>query len=81
MTMLRPMKHSHPDKTVLYLSVQIVKRLKSKRMDEFESLKKFAKKSVKGGEFLFHSALNFVFLLGLIEYHPKTDSFEYVGSK
>jgi hypothetical protein len=28
---------------------------------------------------LFLPALNFLYLMGLIEYHPKTDAVEYVG--
>jgi hypothetical protein len=28
---------------------------------------------------LFLPALNFLYLLGLIDYHPKTDAVEYVG--
>lgn len=31
------------------------------------------------GDVLFLPSLNFLYLLGLIEYHPKTDSIEYVG--
>jgi len=56
--MLRPTKHSHPDRTVI---------------------RKFAKKSVGGGDVLFLPALNFLYLMGLIDYRPKTDSVEYVG--
>lgn len=36
-------------------------------------------KSVIGGEVLFLPALNFLYLMGLIEYRPKTDALEYVG--
>lgn len=32
------------------------------------------KARIKGGDVLFLPALNFLFLLGLIDYHPKTDS-------
>ncbi len=77
--MLRPNKHSHPDKTVINLSMLILLRLKKQRIEEYESLRDFAKKQIVGAEFLFLPALNFLFLLGLIEYRPKNDSFEYVG--
>ena len=77
--MLRPTKHSHPDRTVIYLSVQILKKIMKCRSEEYSELRKFAKKSVKGGDALFLAALNFLYLLGLVEYHPKTDLVEYVG--
>jgi hypothetical protein len=37
------------------------------------------RKAVGGGDVLFLPSLNFLYVLGLIEYHPKTDSVEYVG--
>lgn len=77
--MLRPTKHSHPDRTVVSLSLLLLSRLRARRLDEYGALCKFAKKSVAGGDVLFLPALNFLYLLGLIEYRPKTDSVEYVG--
>ena len=32
-----------------------------------------------GGDVLFLPALNFLYLMGLIDYRPKTDAVEYVG--
>lgn len=77
--MLQPTKHSHPDRTVINVSLLLLSRLKARRIDEYDMLRKFAKKSVLGGEVLFLPALNFLYLLGLIEYRPKTDAVEYVG--
>jgi hypothetical protein len=77
--MLRPTKHSHPDRTVINLSLLLLVRLKKGRLEDYEALRKYAKKVIIGGDILFLSALNFLFLLGLIEYHPKTDAIEYVG--
>ena len=34
---------------------------------------------LRGTSSLFLPSLNFLFLLGLVEYHPKTDAIEYVG--
>lgn len=79
--MLRPTKHSHPDRTVINMSLLLLSRLKTRRLDEYDILRKFAKKSVSGGDALFLPALNFLYLLGLIEYRPKTDAVEYVGQK
>lgn len=77
--MLRPTKHSHPDRTVIYMSLLLLARLKSRRVDEYDVLRKFAREQVVGGDVLFLPALNFLYLLGLIEYRPKTDAVEYVG--
>lgn len=78
--MLRPTKHSHPDRTVISMALLLLKHLKTSRVDEYDVLRKFAKKSVVGGDALFLPALNFLYLMGLIEYRPKTDAVEYVGS-
>jgi hypothetical protein len=77
--MLKPTKHSHPDRTVINVSLLLLARLKACRVDEYDVLRKFAKKSVSGGDVLFLPALNFLYLMGLIEYRRKTDAVEYVG--
>ncbi len=77
--MLRPTKHSHPDRTVIYVSLRLLARLKTHRLDDYDGLREYAKKTVPGGEVLFLPALSFLYLLGLIEYRPKIDAMEYVG--
>jgi hypothetical protein len=77
--MLRPTKHSHPDRTVINVALLLLIRLKARRVDEYEVLRTYAKKMVRGGDILFLPALNFLFLLGLADYRPKTDSIEYLG--
>lgn len=77
--MLRPTKHSHPDRTVVGVALVLLGRLKLRRLEDYESLRRLARKSVAGGDVLFLPALNFLFLLGLVEYRPKTDSLEYLG--
>lgn len=77
--MLRPTKHSHPDRTVINVSLLLLARLKTRRLEDYDSLRKYAKKAVVGGDVLFLPALNFLFLMGLIDYRPKTDAVEYVG--
>ena len=77
--MLRPSKHSHPDQTVINLSCHFLMKLKKKRQMKFDDLKNDAKKIIRGGESLFLPTINFLFLLGVIEYRPKVDSFEYTG--
>ncbi len=77
--MLRPTKHSHPDRTVVGVALVLLGRLKSRRLDEYDDLRKYARKAIAGGDVLFLPALNFLFLLGLVEYRPKNDSLEYLG--
>lgn len=77
--MLRPTKHSHPDRTVVGVSLVLLRRLKSRRFDEYDALRKYARKAIAGGDILFLPALDFLFLLGLVEYRPKNDSLEYMG--
>ena len=77
--MLRPSKHSHPDRTVVNVSLLLLSRLRKRRLEGYSALRSYAKKAVSGGDVLFQPALNFLFLLGLIEYRPKTDAIEYVG--
>lgn len=79
--MLRPTKHSHPDRTVINLSLLLLTRLRTRRLATFSDLLAFARKSVASGEVLFLPSMNFLYILGLVEYHPKTDSFEYVGQQ
>lgn len=78
--MLRPTKHTHPDRTVINVSLLLLARLKLRRLDDYDNLRKYAKKTVSGGDVLFLPALNFLYLMGLIDYRPKTDAVEYVGS-
>ncbi len=79
--MLRPTKHSHPDRTVLYASTLILTRLKKKRLANYTELLQLVRQQIaKGGDTLFVPALDLLFLLGLLKYHPKTDAFEYTGA-
>jgi hypothetical protein len=77
--MLRPSKHAHPDRTLVSLSLLLLVRLKTRRLESYDDLRGYAKKTVSGSDALFLPALNFLYLLGLIDYRPKTDAVEYVG--
>lgn len=77
--MLRPTKHSHPDRTVINVSMLLLKQLRKHRLERYSDLQLFAKKSVSGGDVLLLPALSFLYILGLIEYRPKTDAIEYTG--
>lgn len=77
--MLRPSKHAHPDRTVINVALLVLIRLRAKRLCDYGALLAYARKAVVGGDVLFLPALNFLFLMGLVEYHAKTDALEYVG--
>ena len=78
--MLKPTKHSDPDRTVLAVSTLVLARLAKRRIETFDGLRDFVIKKVDGGDFLFLPAMNFLFLVGVIDYHSKTDSFEFLSS-
>ena len=77
--MLRPSKHSHPDRTIMNASLLVLTRVRKQRIVDYGILRCYVKKVIKGGDALFLPALNLLYLLGLIHYHPKTDAVEYIG--
>lgn len=77
--MLRPTKHSHPDRTVISVALLLLARLQVRRLDDYDALLKYARNAVVGGDVLFLPSLNFLYIIGLVDYHPKTDAIEYVG--
>ncbi|WP_432803985.1 ABC-three component system middle component 8 [Chitinibacter mangrovi] len=54
--------------------------MRKDRVESFEKLKNLLVSSVADSAPLFLPAINVLFLLGLVVYHPKNDTFEYVGS-
>lgn len=79
--MIRPSKHNDPDKTLVYASFLILKQLKKSKIVSYEELLDFIKKEITSGEYLFLPALNFLFLLGLVNYQAKNDMIEYIEKK
>jgi hypothetical protein len=77
--MLRPTKHAHPDKTVIAVATLLLHRLKAQRVETFDGLRRYLIGAREGVGSLFLPALNLLFALGLVEYRPKTDAFEYTG--
>lgn len=79
--MISPKKHNHPDKTLVYTSYLMLDKLRKERVLNYDNLLKYVKENVTSGEFLFMPSLNFLYLLGLIEYKTRTDSIEYIERK
>lgn len=79
MTLLHPSKHAWPDDTVMAAATRTLRLLRQRQSVPYSELLEAATRNSRGGEFLFAPAINLLYLLGLLEYHPKGDSFEYVG--
>lgn len=77
--MLRPSKHSHPDQTILNVAALLLGKLKVERISDYDGLRQYTRRRVRGSDFLFLPALNLLYLFGLVEYRPKTDTIEYLG--
>jgi hypothetical protein len=60
-------------------------KLKEQRVVKFDDSLNYSKQSLSGGvdatgvDALFWPTLNFLFILGLLEYRQETDEFEYTG--
>jgi hypothetical protein len=78
--MLRPTKHSHPDRTVIAVATFVLRALRRRRVISYDDLKRLvAKKSGSDTEVLFTPAVALLYLLGLLEYQATADAFEYRG--
>lgn len=77
--MLRPHKHSHPDQTVLAAATVLLRKLRSRRVVPYAELKLALDRSTTSSDFLFTPAVSLLHLLGLLEYRPTVDAFEYRG--
>jgi len=77
-TMLKPTKHLNPETSTLSVAAQALKAVQHQRTIAYGQL--YNKLHRKYGDQLRETllpALSFLYLLGTIEYHEKTDSFEY----
>ncbi|GAA1754077.1 ABC-three component system middle component 8 [Aeromicrobium alkaliterrae] len=77
--MLLPSKHSHPDATVLAAATVALVALKKKRVLPYDELKGAVEKKTRSADYLFSPALSLLYILGLVEYRPAVDAFEYLG--
>ncbi|MDO4225761.1 MAG: hypothetical protein Q4C75_07710 [Bergeyella zoohelcum] len=68
-----------PDKSVMYATTLILKSLKEHRYIAFDKLLSIVREETSCDYILFMPAINLLYLLGLVEYHPTNDSFEYIG--
>jgi hypothetical protein len=70
------------DNSLIRISALIIKMVKKARIIKCnELLDKLINSEGENVRYTFVSALNFVFLFGLIEYYPKTDSLAFIPVK
>ncbi len=76
--MLFPSKHDDPDQTVIAVASTMIKYLTRYRVVEYGALVEHCVKRKHRVDYLFSPALGLLFVLGLINYLPKSDSFEWL---
>jgi len=78
--MIKPNKLTNLDLSVIRVSAITLKMLKKKRYIGYsELLKNLCDLTNEDVQYILMGVLNFLFLLGKIEYHQHTDSFEFLG--
>lgn len=76
--MLTPRKHLDLDISVTRNATILLRELRRHGVVEFEKLRGVVLRRVgSDGELSFVPALNFLILVGRVEYHPKNDALEY----
>jgi len=77
--MLTPTKHMNLDNSLIRISALIIKIIKKSKIIKCnELLNKLINSEGENVRYSFLPALNFIFLFGLVEYYPKTDSLEFI---
>jgi hypothetical protein len=76
--MLTPRKHLNLDVSVLRIAALMLRELDKRGVVEFERMRGLiVRRAGADAEMAFLPALNFLFLLGRIDYHLKNDTIEY----
>jgi hypothetical protein len=76
--MIRPAKHLNLNTCVLRAASRLLTRLKEERLCRFEELRHSLDDLGPDADVLFLPTVHFLFLVGRVEYHSQTDSFEYL---
>lgn len=77
---IKPNKHSNPDQTIIAVAALLLKTLSKSGVEKYDDLEELVDTKIEGGKYLFLPALNLLYLLGAVDYHKKSDAFEYVGA-
>lgn len=76
--MIVPAKHLDLNTCVLRAASRLLVRLRQDRVCRFVELQSCLADLGEDAEIVFFPTINFLYLLGRVEYHPQTDSFEYL---
>lgn len=76
--MIRPAKHLNLNTCVLRAASRLLVRLQQDRVCRFSDLQASLADLGDDAEVVFLPTVNFLYLVGRVEYHPQTDSFEYL---
>lgn len=81
--MIKPGKHLNLNICVVRIATIVLAHLQRYRVEGCTNLIKKVKDAAgdDDAEVWFLPAVDFLFLLGRIDYHPKTDTFEYLAPK
>jgi hypothetical protein len=76
--MIRPAKHLNLNTCVLRVASKLLTRLQRDRICHFDELRDTLSVLGEDADVVFLPTVHFLYLLGRVEYHPQTDSFEYL---
>lgn len=78
--MIRPAKHLDLNTCVLRAASILLSKLQSARVCTYTDLSASLSVMGDGADVIFVQAIHLLFLLGRVDYHPQTDSLEYMQS-
>ncbi len=76
--MIRPAKHLDLNTCVIRLASRLLAKLQRERVCGFEQLRRSLDHIGPDADVLFLPTVDFLYLLGRLDYHSQTDSFEYL---
>ena len=76
--MIRPAKHLNLNTCVIRAASHLLARLQEERICGFEELRRSLADLGPDADVLFLPTVHFLFVLGRVDYHTQTDSFEYL---
>ncbi|MCY1685292.1 MULTISPECIES: ABC-three component system middle component 8 [Yersinia] len=79
MMLILPSKSSDPELTALAVSATVLKIMKKKKVALYADVYNVIRQKNDKATYLFNTSLEILFLLALIDYHPKNDLLEYIG--
>lgn len=76
--MIRPAKHLNLNTCVLRAASRLLTRLQRDRICHFADVRASLADLGDDAEVVFLPTIHFLYLVGRVDYHPQTDSFEYL---